>query len=236
MSEALYWVRSNRLADDFPDTDEALAEPDGLLAAGGDLSPGRLLNAYRRGIFPWFSDGQPILWWAPDPRSVLFPDRLKVSRSLARTLRRQPFHVTFDTAFIDVMRGCASPRRGEPGTWITDAMLEAYSGLHRDGHAHSVECWQAGHLVGGLYGVAIGCVFFGESMFSAATDASKVALANLVEHLIAWGYRLIDCQIHNPHLESLGAERIPRARFNTLLRDQCGKSPRADAWQHGAGA
>ncbi len=233
MTDSLYWVRSNRLADDFPDTDEALAEPDGLLAAGGDLSPDRVLDAYRRGIFPWFSDGQPILWWAPDPRSVLFPERLKISRSLAKTLRKRPFHVTFDTAFADVMRGCAAPRRGEPGTWITAAMLDAYTGLHRAGYAHSIECWLGGHLVGGLYGVAIGCVFFGESMFSTVTDASKVALANLTERLLQWGYRLIDCQIHNPHLESLGAERIPRATFNALLREHCDETPHADAWQHG---
>lgn len=236
MTDSLYWVRSNRLADDFPATDEALDEPDGLLAAGGDLSPERLLDAYRRGIFPWFSDGQPILWWAPDPRSVLFPERLKISRSLAKTLRRRPFHVTFDTAFAQVMRGCAAPRRGEPGTWITDTMLDAYTDLHRAGYAHSIECWSAGCLVGGLYGVAIGCVFFGESMFSKATDASKVALANLIDRLIPWGYRLIDCQIHNPHLESLGAERIPRAAFNALLGEHCRKAPRADAWQHGVTA
>lgn len=236
MTDSLYWVRSNRLADDFPATDEALDEPDGLLAAGGDLSPERLLDAYRRGIFPWFSDGQPILWWAPDPRSVLFPERLKISRSLAKTLRRRPFHVTFDTAFAQVMRGCAAPRRGEPGTWITDTMLDAYTDLHRAGYAHSIECWSAGRLVGGLYGVAIGCVFFGESMFSKATDASKVALANLIDRLLPWGYRLIDCQIHNPHLESLGAERIPRAAFNALLGEHCRQVPRADAWQHGVTA
>jgi leucyl/phenylalanyl-tRNA--protein transferase len=236
VTDSLYWVQANRLADDFQDTKEALAEPDGLLAAGGDLSPERLLNAYCRGIFPWFSDGQPILWWAPDPRSVLFPERLKISRSLAKTLRRQPFHVTFDTAFIDVMRGCAAPRRGEPGTWITDAMLDAYTSLHRAGFAHSIECWSAGHLVGGLYGVAIGCVFFGESMFSAATDASKVALANLVDRLLSWEYRLIDCQIHNAHLESLGAERIPRAEFNVLVHEHCAQAPHAEAWQHGVTA
>ncbi len=234
MTDSLYWVQANRLANDFPDTEEALVDPDGLLAAGGDLSPERLLEAYRRGIFPWFSDSQPILWWAPDPRSVLFPERLKISRSLAKTLRRKPFHVTFDTAFTDVMRGCAAPRRGEPGTWITDTMLSAYTNLHQVGYAHSIECWSAGRLVGGLYGVAIGCVFFGESMFSTATDASKVALANLVDRLRPWGYRLIDCQIHNPHLESLGAERIPRSEFNALIHEYCARTPQAEAWQHGA--
>jgi leucyl/phenylalanyl-tRNA--protein transferase len=230
MGNPLVWVQANRLADDFPDTEEALQEPDGLLAAGGDLSPERLLRAYRSGIFPWFSAGQPILWWAPDPRSVLFPQRLKVSRSLGNTMRRKPFEVTIDAAFGDVMRGCAEPRRGQPGTWITDAMLHAYMTLHRHGYAHSVECWVKDALVGGLYGVSIGRVFFGESMFSRATDASKIAMVTLVEHLLKWDFQLIDCQIHNPHLASLGAEVIPRSEFNTLLSDNCGCGPSYDAW------
>jgi len=230
MGIPLFWVQANRMADDFPDTEEALQEPDGLLAAGGDLSPERLLSAYRNGIFPWFSAGQPILWWAPDPRSVLFPDRLKISRSLAKTLRRNRFEVSVDTAFSAVMHGCAEPRRDQPGTWITDTMLEAYTTLHRHGYAHSIECWHDGVLAGGLYGVAIGRVFFGESMFTRERDASKVALVALVERLRAWDFRLIDCQIHNPHLASLGAEVIPRTDFNRLLGDYCAAAPQPEAW------
>ena len=230
MSDPLYWVQANRLAEEFPDPDDALAEPDGLLAAGGDLSPERLLTAYRAGIFPWFSAGQPILWWAPDPRSVLFPGELHVSRSLARTLRRDRFDVTFDEAFDTVIEACAAPRRGQPGTWITPSMHDAYRTLHRHGHAHSVECWTDGKLVGGLYGVALGRVFFGESMFSHENDASKVALVHLVRHLVAWDYRLIDCQIHNPHLASLGARTIPRREFTHLLDAHCDAAPADGAW------
>jgi len=234
VNQPLYWVKANRLAEEFPQTEEALTEPDGLLAAGGDLSTTRLIDAYRNGIFPWYSDGQPILWWTPDPRSVLYPQRLHVSRSLRKTLRQDPYEITIDGAFDAVVRGCAAPRRDESGTWITDAMREAYNALHTAGYAHSVECWAAGRLVGGLYGVAIGCVFFGESMFSAATDASKVAMVNLVERLTEWGYRLIDCQIHNPHLESLGAEKIPRAEFNDRIRRYCATAPGNGAWSHGS--
>lgn len=234
MGNPLYWVQAKRLADEFPDTAEALVEPDGLLAAGGDLTPERLLIAYRSGIFPWFSDGQPILWWAPDPRSVLYPDDLKISRSLRKTLKRESFVVTIDRAFDAVIRGCAAPRGGHAGTWITASMIDAYETLHRHGYAHSVECWTNGELVGGLYGVAIGRVFFGESMFSRVSDASKIAMVNLSRRLSQWDYRLIDCQLHNPHLTSLGAVTIPREDFNSMLAALCAVDASADAWCEGA--
>jgi leucyl/phenylalanyl-tRNA--protein transferase len=191
------------------------ATPEGLLAVGGDLSPERLLAAYRRGIFPWYNPGQPILWWSPDPRAVLYPEQLKVSRSLRKTLRRGHFRVRFDTRFREVMLACAAPRRQYPGggTWITDEMVEAYCRLHELGVAHSVEISHDERLVGGLYGVALGGVFFGESMFARTTDASKVALVALARQLQAWGFALIDCQLPSAHLASLGAEEIPRAQF-----------------------
>jgi len=203
----------------FPPIQSALGHPNGLLAAGGDLSPERLLEGYRRGIFPWFSQGDPILWWSPDPRMVLMPNELKISRSLAKTLRNRRYEVRFDTAFGEVMEACAAPRKGETGTWITAPMLEAYRRLHRLGHAHSVETWIDGALAGGLYGVAVGQVFFGESMFARARDASKIALAALVAHLVSAEFRLIDCQMRTPHLESLGAREIPRRRFARLLEE-----------------
>ncbi|MEO6696524.1 MAG: leucyl/phenylalanyl-tRNA--protein transferase, partial [Gammaproteobacteria bacterium] len=171
----------------FPDVNLALREPDGLLALGGDLSPERLLAAYRKGIFPWYNEGQPILWWSPDPRAVLFPSRVKISRSLRKTLRQGRYRITLDQAFRSVIEGCAAPRNGVPGTWISRAMMEAYTELHERGYAHSVEAWRDGQLVGGLYGVALGRVFFGESMFSRSPDASKVALASLARQLAVWG-------------------------------------------------
>ncbi len=203
----------------FPPIQSALKHPNGLLAAGGDLSPERLLEGYRRGIFPWFSEGDPIFWWSPDPRMILYPEELKISRSFAKTLRNRRYAVRFDSAFGEVMAGCAAPRRGEPGTWITGRMLGAYASLHRLGYAHSVETWIDGELAGGLYGVAIGQVFFGESMFSRARDASKIALAALVAHLESVDFRLIDCQMRTRHLESLGAREIPRRRFSRLLEE-----------------
>ena len=226
----IYWIQEERLDQEFPNTDAALEEPNGLLAAGGDLSPERLLSAYRQGIFPWFSDNQPILWWSPNPRSVLYPDSLKISRSLRKTVRREPFVVTVDRAFADVIRGCAEPRRGDPGTWVTQTMIDAYETLHDHGFAHSIECWSGDDLVGGLYGIAVGRVFFGESMFSRATDASKVAMVNLVSRLRESGYELIDCQVHNPHLESLGATTIERAEFDALLARYCEYAPQSCAW------
>jgi leucyl/phenylalanyl-tRNA--protein transferase len=203
----------------FPPLRRALREPNGLLAAGGDLSPERLLEGYRRGIFPWFSEGDPILWWSPDPRMVLFPAELKISRSLDKTLRNRSYEVRFDSAFNEVIASCAAPREGVSGTWISDAMIEAYLELHRLGHAHSVETWIGDELAGGLYGVAIGGVFFGESMYSRGRDASKIALAALVARVKAEGFGLIDCQMHTRHLETLGAREIPRARFSRLLEE-----------------
>jgi leucyl/phenylalanyl-tRNA--protein transferase len=229
-STPLFWFSTQTYAQDFPPLDLALSEPDGLIAAGGDLGAERLLRAYRRGIFPWYSQGQPILWWSPDPRTVIAPDEVKTSRSLRKTMRRGSFGVTFDCDFAGVLEGCATVRRDGGGTWITDDMARAYLNLHQRGHAHSVECWQAGELVGGLYGVAIGLVFFGESMFSRRTDASKVAFVQLCQWLREWGYVLIDCQVHTQHLESLGAGSIPRKSFAVMLENACAVPPAAGAW------
>lgn len=214
----LFWINPADGTDSFPPVEHALREPNGLLAAGGDLAPARLIYAYRSGIFPWYNEGQPILWWSPAPRAVLYPSRLKVSRSLRKTLKKGGFKVTLDTAFRQVMQACAAPRTEGGGTWITNEMLDAYCRLHDLGIAHSVEAWRGDDLVGGLYGVAIGRVFFGESMFSRVTDASKVALVHLVRQLERWGYAVIDCQVGSGHLQSLGAEDISRADFNTLLQ------------------
>lgn len=205
----------------FPDVAHALRDPDGLLAFGGDLSPARLLRAYRQGIFPWYSEDQPILWWSPDPRTVLYPERLKISRSLRKTLRKNIYTVTIDAAFRAVISYCAEPRGDSPGTWLTADMIDAYSRLHETGHAHSIESWYGGELVGGLYGLAMGRVFFGESMFSRRSDASKVAFVRLAAQLQKWGYVLIDCQVASAHLASLGAEAIPRRRFIELLNKHC---------------
>lgn len=201
----------------FPPLDHALKQPNGLLAAGGDLSAARLLAAYRLGIFPWYSRGEPILWWSPDPRMVLYPRELKISRSLGKTLRRGNYEIRVDSKFREVIRACASPRAGQDGTWITDEMVEAYVALHRLGHAHSVETWRDGELVGGLYGIAIGSAFFGESMFARATDASKIALVHLVRQLERWQFGIIDCQMRTSHLASLGAREIARGVFSRAL-------------------
>lgn len=200
--------------DPFPPVQRALRRPNGLLAAGADLSIERLLDAYRRGVFPWYSAGQPPLWWSPDPRMVLYCDELKVSRSLGKSLRNKGYELRLDHAFAEVLEGCAE--RPE-GTWLGADMKQAYLRLHREGYAHSVETWRGGELVGGLYGVALGRMFFGESMFSRASDASKVALVHLVRLLKAQGFPLVDCQVHTPLLESLGAREIPRAEFLRLL-------------------
>lgn len=201
----------------FPPLQSALVEPNGLLAAGGDLSHGRLLAAYRLGIFPWFNEGDPILWWSPDPRMVLYPHALKVSRSLAKTLKRADYEVRVDTAFRAVVQACAEPRRAQQGTWITTRMLKAYCALHALGHAHSVETWRDGELIGGLYGIALGRAFFGESMFTRATDASKIALVHLARQLERWQFGLIDCQMRTAHLASLGAVEISRVAFSRAL-------------------
>lgn len=215
----------------FPPVAKALREPNGLLAAGGDLSPQRLLAAYRRGIFPWFSAGEPLLWWSPDPRMVLFPDELKISRSLAKTLRNADYEVRLDTAFGDVIRACArKPRAGQSGTWITPEMQQAYRELHRLGYAHSVETWIAGKLAGGLYGIAIGQAFYGESMFADARDASKIALAHLCAYLKLRGFGIIDCQMETRHLASLGARPIPRCDFVARLDALCARGDAAERW------
>jgi len=233
-SPRLHWLDPDDPPDRFPDPADALDDPDGLLAVGGDLSVDRLLAAYRRGIFPWYHDDQPILWWSPNPRAVLFPTELRVSRSLRRTLRRNTFAVSIDANFGDVIRACAADR-DEPGTWITGDMERAYTELHACGHAHSVEARQNGELVGGLYGVNIGKVFFGESMFTRATDASKAALACLVGVCRELGVELIDCQQATAHLASLGARQISRDEFCDLLHKLTG-FPSPQAWPRPATA
>lgn len=215
----------------FPPLDRALRDPNGLLAVGGDLSCERLIAAYRHGCFPWYQDGQPLLWWSPDPRTVLYPEQLHVSRSLQKTLRQQRFEVTLDQDFDAVIRACAGPRDYADGTWITEPMQQAYQKLHRMGIAHSVEVWQKGQLMGGLYGLAMGKLFFGESMFSHTTDASKVGFVTLVKHLIDWGFVLIDCQMKTQHLCSFGAVTIPRHEFAQLLQQHLGE-PGTSHWGH----
>jgi len=213
----------------FPDVSLALEEPDGLLAVGGNLSTATLFNAYRDGIFPWYSDGQPILWWSPNPRAVIFPEQLRISRSLKKRLRQQHFEVTLDHAFNEVIRACATARNDGPGTWITTEIQNAYIEMHHLGHAHSVEAWRDGNLVGGLYGIAIGQVFFGESMFSRESDASKVAFAHLVAQLKKWQFSLIDCQVGSNHMTSLGAKGISRTDFISHLNQACHHSNLAPA-------
>lgn len=205
--------------EEFPPLEQALRRPNGLLAAGGDLSLDRLIRAYRAGIFPWYSEGEPILWWSPDPRMVLFPAEFQLGRSLRKTLRKGRFSVTADRAFKQVIEGCRRPRPGQDGTWITADIKRAYCALHQSGLAHSVETWLDGDLVGGLYGVAIGRAFFGESMFSRVTDASKVALAHLVPQLERCGFGLIDCQMRTPLLAAFGAREIPRREFSRRLAE-----------------
>lgn len=204
----------------FPSAENALIEPNGLLAIGGDLSAERLLQAYSQGIFPWFSEEQPVLWWSPNPRMVLFPRELTVSRSMIKRLKRQDYEVRFNTAFRQVMEACANTNRpGQDGTWITDSMINAYTELHESGYAMSAETWMNGKLVGGVYGVAIGRMFYGESMFHHVTDASKIAFIHLVQHLDTQDYGLIDCQMKTPHLASMGAREIPRNEFLQQLSD-----------------
>jgi leucyl/phenylalanyl-tRNA---protein transferase len=217
---------------EFPPPDRALTEPNGLLALGGDLSVRRLLAAYRSGIFPWFDDDRgPILWWSPDPRAVLLPEELHVSRRLERRLRSGYFQVTFDRAFAEVIQGCAAPRANASGTWITGRMRRAYHRLHRAGFAHSVEVWHRDALVGGLYGVSLGRMFFGESMFFIEPDASKVALATLIRQIERWGFGLLDCQVMNPHLRSLGAREMPRAEFLERLARSNRHPTRRGSWE-----
>jgi leucyl/phenylalanyl-tRNA--protein transferase len=220
-------------ADDLRFPPVELASPEGLLAIGGDLCSERLLEAYRHGIFPWYSGGQPILWWSPDPRAVLLPSKLKISRSLRQTLRRDLFHVTLDSDFAGVVKACAEPRAQNPngGTWITAEMIDAYCRLHEQGFAHSVEVWTGDDLAGGLYGVALGGAFFGESMFSRQSNASKVALAYLARQLDAWGFVQIDCQLPSLHLMSLGAIPIRRKDFLSLLDTALALTDRLGGWR-----
>ncbi len=213
------WLSPHDAPEWFPPPEQALEEPAGLLAAGGDLSPQRLVAAYRRGIFPWYSPGQPVLWWSPDPRAVLFPEEFHCSRSLAKSLRNAGFTLSLDADFEGVIDGCAAPRAASPGTWITSEMRAAYLALHRRGQAHSIEVCMAGALVGGLYGVRLGGVFFGESMFSRQRDASKAALAHLVALCRRNNLAVIDCQMPSRHLQSLGVRSIPRAQFQALLAE-----------------
>ena len=205
-------------ASPFPDVARSLPDPDGLLAWGGDLDPVRLIQAYQHGIFPWFSEDQPILWWSPARRCVLEPANIRVSRRLQRTVNKGDYRITADTAFDEVVRGCARPRNGQPETWITPKMMEAYGHLHRMGLAHSIEIWKQSRLTGGLYGLSLGKMFFGESMFSDQRDASKIVLVHLCRLLQRWKFPMLDCQVANPHLESMGARVIPRAEFLRVLQ------------------
>lgn len=230
------WLSPAEGPESMPPASAALEEPNGLIAAGGALEPEWLLAAYRRGIFPWYETGQPILWWSPDPRAVLRPADLHVSRSLHRRLRKGEFEVTADGAFDAVVAGCAEPRGYTDSTWITADMANAYSRLHRLGFAHSFEAWSGGELVGGLYGVAIGRVFFGESMFKRRSDASKVAFVQGVRFLAARGFALIDCQVATSHLSRLGATSMPRNEFVTFLRRHCVPQEPDFSWQTAFGA
>lgn len=219
----------------FPPLGMALKEPNGLIAVGGDLSPERLLQAYRRGIFPWFSEGEPVLWWSPDPRMVLVLDELKVSRSLTKRLKKQDYKIRFDNDFAAVMHACASVvREGQNGTWITPAMIEAYCELHRMGYAHCIEVWINGALAGGLYGVQIGGMFFGESMFHRVRDASKIAFVHLVRFLQARGCGMMDCQMHTTHLASLGAREIVREEFEARLQHLLNQPHPPERWSYDA--
>jgi leucyl/phenylalanyl-tRNA--protein transferase len=215
------WLSPDDLPDSFPPVHTALREPDGLLAAGGDLSADRLLYAYRHGIFPWYDVGQPLLWWSPDPRCVFMPGDYHISRRLRRELRRSSAEIRVNSAFTDVIRACAGPRRSEQGTWITSDMLAAYKQLHELGWAHSIEIWESGKLSGGLYGLAIGKAFFGESMFSTTSNASKIALLYLTQRLSAGEFEMLDCQVNSGHLLGLGARNIPRSEFTQNLESAC---------------
>jgi len=226
----LFWITANKYEHTFPSISEALTDPDGLLAAGGDLGIGRLLEAYRNGIFPWYDHTQPILWWSPDPRTVLYPGHAHVSRSLKKTLNKNLFTFTFDQAFNEVIAECSAPRANSRGTWLTPEMIDAYINLHTYNHAHSIECWQDNKLVGGLYGVSVGRVFYGESMFSRVTDASKACLVKLSDYLQEWEYDLIDCQVESDHLGRMGAEQITREEFAGHLKQSCPLAPAKAAW------
>ena len=226
------WLDPSDSDAPFPEINQALIDPEGLLAAGGDLSKTRLLSAYRNGIFPWYEYGQPILWWSPNPRGVLFTEKFKISTSLRRTLRKHSWTVTFDGDFRKTVMACAAPRSYARGTWITNEMLEAYFNLHLAGHAHSIELWDLQErLIGGIYGVQIGKMFYGESMFSFQTNASKVALTYLAMHMHQWGFPLLDCQLPSQHLASLGAESISREEYIKHMTPLCSESLPGFKWQ-----
>ncbi len=225
----LYFLDLNN-PEIFPDVSLALTDPDGLLAIGGDLSPARLLAAYKRGIFPWYSKGQPILWWSPNPRAIVYPKELHISHSLRKTLRRGQFSVTLDRVFAQVITECAKSRSDRRGTWITQEMMQAYQQLHALGFAHSVEVWLDDHLVGGMYGVSLGKVFFGESMFSRETDASKIAMVFLCKQLDRWGFALLDAQVQSAHLDSMGAIPLARDKFIELLARQTNQPMQHGTW------
>ncbi len=223
-----FWLTPDSL---FPPLETALVKPNGLLAAGGDLSPERLIEAYHSGIFPWFNANETILWWSPDPRMVLFPSELRISRSLNKILRNSNYEVRVDSAFSQVIQACAEPRKGQSGTWIHSDMVSAYTVLHEMGLAHSVETWVGGELVGGLYGIAQGKMFFGESMFSRTHDASKIAFVHLVKQLERWNFKMIDCQMKTAHLASFGAREIPRKEFSQKLKELVNYSNQIEKWQ-----
>jgi len=225
------YLLSDDHPDLFPDVELALDDPNGLLAIGGDLSVKRLISAYSRGIFPWYSDDQPIMWWSPNPRSIIKLEEFKISRSLQKTLRKNIFQISFDTAFEDVIEACSSTRKDGFGTWITNEMKQAYCKMHQKGYAHSVECWYENQLVGGLYGISLGHAFFGESMFTRKTDASKVALAYLVKQLEQWQFDFIDAQVSSEHINSLGAKDIPRRQFLHELQQTLKLPTRIGKWQ-----
>ncbi|MBT8077597.1 MAG: leucyl/phenylalanyl-tRNA--protein transferase [Gammaproteobacteria bacterium] len=226
----LTWLEPNDPPDAFPPVETAFVEPDGLLAAGGDLSPQRLLYAYRNGIFPWYDEGQPILWWSPDPRCVMLPGKFHASRRLLRALRNATFEVTFNTAFDRVIRACAGDRPGQRGTWITAEMRHAYRELHRSGWAHSIEIWDEDRLAGGLYGIGIGKAFFGESMFSRSSNGSKAAMLVLTRLLREQQFDILDCQVVSPHLLTLGAGLMPRRTFTDLLESACADAEQCRFW------
>lgn len=230
----IVWLSPSDAPEAFPDVADALTDPDGLLAAGGDLDPQRILVAYRKGIFPWYDDGQPILWWSPDPRCILRPPDLHLSRRLRQQIRNSSAQLRFNRAFSDVIRACAGERKSQQGTWITDDMMAAFEQLHGDGWAHSAEIWEDGQLVGGVYGLCIGRVFFGESMFSARPNASKMALLGLTRHMQAEGLELLDCQVVSQHLITLGASTIDRAKFTKILDRACSPPSRHESWPRGS--
>lgn len=230
-NQAPFWIDPDDMDTPFPDPALALREPDGLLAIGGNLSAGRLVTAYRSGIFPWYNEGQPVLWWSPDPRLVLQTNELRVSRSLRKTLAKHTFRLTMDTAFAEVIGACAQPRKNSEGTWISPDMINAYLELHKLGLAHSVEAWDGDSLAGGLYGIGIGRMFFGESMFARVSDASKVAFVHLVRQLSAWDFPLVDCQVYTSHLASFGARFMPRDRFIAAIGKLCTMPAIPSPWQ-----